>query len=92
MEWLAAFDQAVQAQESRGGIEPKLAREAHDAIRKTARDLAEGRGRGRGDKAARRVRDLLIKLQRSHRTGRLADGPLIDFVNSAGFSSRGNDD
>ncbi|MEN3540100.1 protein kinase [Microbispora sp. ZYX-F-249] len=90
MEWLAAFDHAVQAQESRGGIEPKLAREAHDAIRKTARDLAEGRGRG--DKAARRVRDLLIKLQRAHRTGRLADGPLIDFVNSAGFSSRGDDD
>ncbi|MGW5263838.1 serine/threonine-protein kinase [Microbispora sp. NPDC004025] len=92
MEWLAAFDHAVQAQESRGGIEPKLAREAHDAIRKTARDLSRGRGGDKGAKAARRVRDLLIKLQRAHSTGRLADGPLIDFVNSAGFSSRGDDD
>ncbi|WP_182907426.1 serine/threonine-protein kinase [Microbispora sp. H13382] len=92
MEWLAAFDHAVQAQESRGGIDPKLAREAHEEIRKTARDLARGRGGDKGDKAARRVRDLLIKLQRAHRTGRLADGPLIDFVNSAGISSRGDDD
>ncbi|WP_204053143.1 serine/threonine-protein kinase [Microbispora siamensis] len=91
-EWLAAFDRAVQEQESRGGIEPKLAREAHEAIRKTARDLYRGRGGDRGDKAARRVGDLLIKLRRAHQTGKLADGPLVDFLNATGLSAREDDD
>ncbi|XVQ82071.1 protein kinase domain-containing protein [Microbispora siamensis] len=91
-EWLAAFDRAVQEQESRGGIEPKLAREAHEAIRKTARDMFRGRDGDKGDKAARRVRDLLIKLQRAHQTGRLADGPLVDFLNATGLSAREDDD
>ncbi|OPG03562.1 hypothetical protein B1L11_39750, partial [Microbispora sp. GKU 823] len=91
-EWLAAFDRAVQEQESRGGIEPKLASEAHEAIRKTARDLYRGRGGDRGDKAARRVGDLLIKLRRAHQTGRLADGPLVDFLNATGLSAREDDD
>lgn len=81
-EWLAAFDHAVREQERRGGIDRKLAREAHDAIRKTARDLSRGR-RGRADKAMRRVGELIVKVRRAHRTGRLADGPLIDFVNAA---------
>ncbi|MEU8060665.1 protein kinase domain-containing protein [Microbispora bryophytorum] len=95
-EWLAAFDHAVQEQERRGGIEPKLARDAHETIRRTARDMSgghgggRGRGRGgdRGDKAAERVRDLLGKLQQAHRDGRLADGPLVDFLNAAGLSAR----
>ncbi|WP_169946555.1 serine/threonine-protein kinase [Microbispora sp. H11081] len=90
MEWLAAFDRAVQAQASRGGMDPKLAREAHEEIRKTAREMA--RGKGRGDKSGRRVRDLLVKLQRAHQTGRLADGPLMDFVNSSGVRPGGDDD
>ncbi|MEU6408815.1 protein kinase [Microbispora sp. NPDC046933] len=89
-EWLAAFDHAVQEQESRGGIEPKLARDAHEAIRKTARDMS--RGRDRGDKAARRVRDLLIKLRKAYQSGRLADGPLVDFLNATGLSAREDDD
>ncbi|MEU7886545.1 protein kinase [Microbispora bryophytorum] len=99
-EWLAAFDHAVQEQERRGGIEPKLARDAHEEIRRTARDMSRdmprgrdrGRGRGRGgdggDKAAERVRDLLGKLQQAHQDGRLADGPLVDFLNAAGLSAR----
>ncbi|WP_185949561.1 serine/threonine-protein kinase [Microbispora sp. KK1-11] len=95
-EWLAAFDHAVQEQESRGGIEPKLARDAHEAIRKTARDMSGGRGRGkdrdRGDKAAGRVRDLLVKLRQAYQAGRLADGPLVDFLNATGLSAREDDD
>ncbi|GAB3896839.1 hypothetical protein GCM10027612_52030 [Microbispora bryophytorum subsp. camponoti] len=97
-EWLAAFNHAVQEQERRGGIEPKLARDAHEEIRRTARDMSgdmprgRGRGRGRGgdggDKAAERVRDLLGKLQQAHQDGRLADGPLVDFLNAAGLSAR----
>ncbi|MEV7808513.1 serine/threonine-protein kinase [Microbispora sp. NPDC088329] len=91
-EWLAAFDHAVQEQETRGGIEPKLAREAHEAIRKTARDMSRGpgrgRGRGKGDKAARHVGELLVKLRRAHQTGALADGPLVDFLNATGLSAR----
>ncbi|MEU7911418.1 serine/threonine-protein kinase [Microbispora bryophytorum] len=95
-EWLAAFDQAVREQERRGGIEPKLARDAHETIRRTARDMSGGHGGGRGrdrggdrgDKAARRVGDLLGKLQQAHRDGRLADGPLVDFLNAAGLSAR----
>ncbi|MEV1203871.1 serine/threonine-protein kinase [Microbispora rosea] len=97
-EWLAAFDHAVQEQERRGGIEPKLARDAHETIRKTARDMSGGHGRGRdrggdgGDKAARRVGDLLVKLRQEYRAGRLADGPLTDFLNAGGLSVRGNGD
>ena len=59
-----------------------------------SRDMPRGRGRGRGrggdggDKAAERVRDLLGKLQQAHQDGRLADGPLVDFLNAAGFSAR----
>ncbi|MEU6428783.1 protein kinase [Microbispora sp. NPDC046973] len=89
-EWLAAFDRAVQEQERRGGIEPRLAREAHEAISKTARDMS--RGRGRGDKAVRRVRDLLVKLRQAHESGKLADGPLVDFLNATALSAREDDD
>ncbi|MEU7879158.1 serine/threonine-protein kinase [Microbispora bryophytorum] len=95
-EWLAAFDQAVREQERRGGIEPKLARDAHETIRRTARDMSGGHGGGRGrdrggdrgDKAARRVGDLLVKLRQAQQDGRLADGPLVDFLNAAGLSAR----
>ncbi|MEU8171877.1 serine/threonine-protein kinase [Microbispora hainanensis] len=91
-EWLAAFEHAVREQERRGGIEPRLARDAHEAIRKTARDMSPGRGRGRGgdrsDKAARRVRDILIKLRQARQAGRIADGPLVDFLNTTGISGR----
>ncbi|TQS11576.1 protein kinase domain-containing protein [Microbispora hainanensis] len=91
-EWLAAFDHALQEQERRGGIEPRLARDAHEAIRKTARDMSRGQGRGRGgdrsDKAARRIRDILIKLRQAHQAGRIADGPLVDFLNATGISGR----
>ncbi|MBX6384887.1 MAG: hypothetical protein IRZ07_18275, partial [Microbispora sp.] len=86
-EWLAAFDQAVREQERRGGIDRKLAREAHDAIRKTVRDMSRGR-RVRMDKAVRRIRDLVFKLRDAHRSGKLADGPLTDFVNASGLSAR----
>ncbi|WP_182887116.1 serine/threonine-protein kinase [Microbispora sp. H10885] len=88
-EWLAAFDHAVQEQESRGGIEQGLARRAHDTIRKAARDLLHDRGRGRGDKGARRVYDLVRELQKAHRDGRLADGPLTSFLD-AGVGVRPN--
>ncbi|MEU7696021.1 serine/threonine-protein kinase [Microbispora hainanensis] len=91
-EWLAAFEHALQEQERRGGIEPRLARDAHEAIRKTARDMSRGPGRGRGgnrsDKAARRVRDILIKLRQARQAGRIADGPLVDFLNATGISGR----
>lgn len=91
-EWLAAFDHAVQEQESRGGIEQGLARRAHDTIRKAAKDLLHdrGRGRGRGDKGARRVYDLVRELQKAHRDGRLADGPLTSFLAAGGVGGRPN--
>ncbi|KAA9378498.1 protein kinase [Microbispora cellulosiformans] len=88
-EWLAAFDHAVQEQESQGGIEQGLARRAHDTIRKAARDLLHDRGRGRGDKGARRVYDLVRELQKARRDGRLADGPLTSFLNTTGVGTDG---
>ncbi|WP_327045586.1 serine/threonine protein kinase [Microbispora sp. NBC_01189] len=93
-EWLAAFDHAVQEQESQGGIEQGLARRAHDTIRKAARDLLHdrGRGRGRGDKGARRVYDLVRELWKAHGDGRLADGPLTSFLNTTGVGTGGGAD
>lgn len=89
-EWLAAFDRAVQRQELLGGIDPRLAHRAHDTIRKAARDLVERRDRG--EKGAKRIRELARDLRKAHREGRLAGGPLVDFLNAAGLSGREDDD
>ncbi|WP_052423109.1 serine/threonine-protein kinase [Nonomuraea candida] len=79
--WLAALDNAVTAQQRRGGISPDVAAKAHKKIRDAAGKLAEGKvGEARG-----KLWELGKDLAKARRKGKLADGPLTAFLAGAGF-------
>ncbi|MEU7897627.1 serine/threonine-protein kinase [Nonomuraea sp. NPDC049152] len=79
--WLEGFDKAVFKQEAAGGIDPGLAKKAHDHIREAAR-LAQSGGEAEArEKALRVTRDLLKAEQK----GKLKNGPVLQYVRKAGL-------
>ncbi|MGN9837937.1 protein kinase domain-containing protein [Nonomuraea sp. H19] len=81
--WLAGLDRAVSAQQGRGGIDPKLADRAHKKIREAAKKLAEGKN----TEAREKIQELGRDLMEARREGKLADGPLITFLNRSGLTA-----
>ncbi|WP_285779201.1 serine/threonine-protein kinase [Microtetraspora sp. NBRC 13810] len=74
--WLIAFDRAVSAQQSRGGIDRDLARKAHRKIREAGEKLSEGKVR----ESREEIQELVRDLSEARRERRLAPGPLTTFL------------
>nr|WP_082535577.1 serine/threonine-protein kinase [Nonomuraea pusilla] len=79
--WLVNLDQAVDAQQRIGNIDPDVARKAHEKIRKAAEKLVEGDAEDAGEK----IEELTRDLREAWRKGELRDGPLVDFLARAGL-------
>ncbi|MGI5286517.1 protein kinase domain-containing protein [Nonomuraea polychroma] len=79
--WLAALNQAVTAQQRRGGISDDLAAKAHEKIRDAAAKLADGKTQ----EAREKIQELGRDLSQARREGKLADGPLTAFLARAGL-------
>ncbi|MER7505053.1 serine/threonine-protein kinase [Nonomuraea pusilla] len=79
--WLVNLDQAVDAQQRIGNIDPDVARKAHEKIRKAAEKLVEGDAEDAGEK----IQELTRDLREAWRKGELRDGPLVDFLARAGL-------
>ncbi|RVX38808.1 serine/threonine-protein kinase [Nonomuraea polychroma] len=79
--WLVALDQAVSAQQAQGGIDGDVAGKAHEKIREAAKKLVEGKTR----EAREKIQELGKDLAEARREGKLADGPLTQFLNRSGL-------
>ncbi|MEV2265026.1 serine/threonine-protein kinase [Nonomuraea africana] len=79
--WLGQFDRAVLLQEAKGGIDPKTAAKAHEKLREAGKAAMAGDESG----AQEKILDLTRELYKDSRKGKLDDGPLTDFLKSAGL-------
>ncbi|GIH79254.1 hypothetical protein [Planobispora longispora] len=78
--WLTGLEQALNAQLESGGIEADLAGKIRDKAAQAVEKLAEGKAGEARDK----LRELTRDLAEARREGKLADGPLSDFLARSG--------
>nr|SBO94608.1 putative serine/threonine protein kinase [Nonomuraea gerenzanensis] len=75
--WLREFDEALMAQQSMGGINPKVAGKASDKIRKAARKYEQGQI----DATLEQIADVYRELARAQAKGDMdGSGPASDFM------------
>ncbi|WP_327587550.1 serine/threonine protein kinase [Nonomuraea sp. NBC_00507] len=86
--WLAALDQAVSAQQAQGGIDDDLADKAHEKIREAAKKLVEGKTQ----EAREKIQELGKDLAEARSEGKLANGPLTQFLNRFGLGAEREED
>ncbi|MGP3930680.1 serine/threonine-protein kinase [Nonomuraea sp. KM88] len=75
--WLQAFDEALNAQQAMGGIDPGVAAKAREKIRKAGRKFDEGHA----GPALNHVGGVYRDLMRAQEKGRMVPGgPLVEFM------------
>ncbi|WP_237108182.1 hypothetical protein, partial [Nonomuraea sp. MG754425] len=75
--WLYEFDSALMAQQSMGGINPKVAGKAREKLRKAARKFGEGRI----DSTIKEIAGVYRDLGKAQAKGEMeSSGPAADFL------------
>jgi serine/threonine-protein kinase len=75
--WLQEFDEALMAQQSMGGIDPRVAGKAREKLRRAARKFGEGKP----DATLDQIADVYRDLARAQEKGDMApDGPAAAFM------------